>query len=116
MLQSVANIMRSVVGVGELACRLGGDEFCLLIKADTRDEVLRFAEFIVSTAQSLIQMPRPSGGGQPPLMCTLSLGACLINGDGDWNDWYAQADAALYRAKRLGGNRIEWQEAVPSPA
>lgn len=116
VLQSVANIMRSVVGVGELACRLGGDEFCLLIKADTRDEVLRFAEFIVSTAQSLIQMPRPSGGGQPPLMCTLSLGACLINGDGDWNDWYAQADAALYRAKRLGGNRIEWQEAVPSPA
>ena len=45
-----------------------------------------------------------------PLICTLSLGACLISPSGDWNDWYAHADAALYRAKRLGGNRVEWQD------
>ena len=43
-------------------------------------------------------------------MCTVSLGACLIDAERDWNDWYAQADMALYRAKRLGGNRVEWQD------
>lgn len=105
VLQAVANILRSVTGPGDLACRLGGDEFCLLVKADSRDEVMRYADFVVGTAHGLMQMPQ-----LPPLICSLSLGACLVDGRGEWNDWYALADAALYRAKRLGGNRVEWQD------
>lgn len=107
LLQSVASILRSVTGVGDIACRLGGDEFCLLVKAESRDDVLRYAEFITSTARGLLEMPQ-----NEPLMCPLSIGACLIAANGDWNDWYGQADAALYRAKRLGGNRVEWQDAT----
>lgn len=110
VLQSVASILRSVAGVGDLACRLGGDEFCLLVKADNRDEVMRFADFIVSTALGLQQMPQT-----PPLICSLSVGACLIAPQSHWNDWYAHADAALYRAKRLGGNRVEWQDDAMAP-
>ncbi|HET7370281.1 MAG TPA: GGDEF domain-containing protein, partial [Gammaproteobacteria bacterium] len=105
VLQSVASILRSVAGVGDVACRLGGDEFCLLVKADNRDDVLRYAEFVTSTAHGLLEMPQSA-----PLMCPLSIGACLIAAEADWNDWYGQADAALYRAKRLGGNRVEWQD------
>ena len=116
VLQSVASILRSVVGDGDLACRLGGDEFCLLVKADSRDAVLGFAEFITTTTRGLLQMPRHSEPGEAPLICTLSLGACLVDADSDWNDWYAQADMALYRAKRLGGNRVEWQDDAYAPA
>ncbi|RNF83857.1 GGDEF domain-containing protein [Montanilutibacter psychrotolerans] len=111
VLQGVANILRSVVGPGDLACRLGGDEFCLLVKAGDRDEVMRYADFVVATAHGLLQVPQ-----SPPLICTLSLGACLLAPDADWNDWYARADAALYRAKRLGGSRVEWQDASLAPA
>lgn len=111
VLQSVASVLRSVTGSGDVACRLGGDEFCLLVKADSREDVMRYADFIVDTAQTLLQMPQ-----SPPLICTLSLGACLISPEGDWSDWYAHADAALYRAKRLGGNRVEWQDDALSPA
>ena len=111
VLQGVANILRSVAGPGDLACRLGGDEFCLLVKADTREEVMRYADFVVGTAHGLMQMPQA-----PPLICNLSLGACLVDTDGEWNDWYARADAALYRAKRLGGNRVEWQDGTPAAA
>ncbi|MGQ4581967.1 diguanylate cyclase domain-containing protein [Lysobacter sp. F60174L2] len=111
VLQAVANILRSVAGPGDLACRLGGDEFCLLVKADNREEVMRYAEFVVGTAHGLMQMPQ-----LPPLICSLSLGACLVDRRGEWNDWYARADAALYRAKRFGGNRVEWQDDAPAPA
>ena len=41
---------------------------------------------------------------------TLSVGACLMDPARDWNDWYAQADKALYRAKSIGGDRVEWQD------
>lgn len=105
VLQSVANILRSLAGADDVACRLGGDEFCLLLKAAHRDEMLRYADFVVSTARALQDMQ--SG---PPLICPLSVGACLMDPDRDWNDWYAQADKALYRAKRAGGNRVEWQD------
>ena len=105
VLQSVSNNLRSLIGSQDFACRLGGDEFCLLLKAAHRDEMLRYADFVVSTAHSLQQM-QP----EPPLITTLSVGACLIDPSRDWNDWYAQADTALYRAKSAGGNRVEWQD------
>ncbi|HEY0659762.1 MAG TPA: GGDEF domain-containing protein [Lysobacter sp.] len=116
VLQSVAGILRSVAGVDDLACRLGGDEFCLLVKADSREAVLRYADFVVTTTHGLLQMPRHAEQGQPPLICTLSLGACMVDAEREWNDWYAQADIALYRAKRLGGNRVEWQDDVLATA
>ncbi|MEO8366562.1 MAG: GGDEF domain-containing protein [Pseudoxanthomonas sp.] len=105
VLQSVANILRSLAGSQDFACRLGGDEFCLLLKAHSRDEMLRYADFVVSTALALQQM-QPT----PPLITTLSVGACLVDPSREWNDWYAQADQALYRAKSVGGNRVEWQD------
>ncbi|MGY1426246.1 GGDEF domain-containing protein [Lysobacter sp. A289] len=108
VLQAVANILRSVTGPADVACRLGGDEFCLLVKADTRRDVLRYANFVLGTVQGLMKVSQ----GQS-LVCALSAGACLVAPDGEWNDWYTDADAALYRAKRLGGDRVEWQEASP---
>lgn len=111
VLQGVANILRSAAGPDDVACRLGGDEFCLLVKAETPGDVLRMAEFVIATAHALHEM-QPS----PPQIATLSVGACLISPEHHWDDWYALADAALYRAKRLGGNRVEWQDAALAPA
>lgn len=104
VLQSVANILRSLPGENDFAGRLGGDEFCLVMHAAPED-LLRYANYIVGTAQSL-RMTQHS----PPLITTLSVGAYLVDTAGDWDDWYARADAALYRAKRVGGNRVEWQD------
>ena len=109
VLQGVASILRSVVPAGELACRVGGDEFCLLVPADSREQAMRYAEFVLAMAQRLLQLPQ-----MPPLICPLSIGACLVaaEDEGEWADWYACADLALYRAKRLGGNRVEWQDSA----
>ena len=111
VLQGVANILRSAAGPDDIVCRLGGDEFCLLVKAEHAQDVMRVAEFITTTAHALQEL-QPS----PPQIATLSVGACLVSPEGEWDDWYALADAALYRAKRLGGNRVEWQDDAYAPA
>ena len=111
VLQGVANILRSASGPDDIACRLGGDEFCLVVAAERRADILRIAQFIVDTANALFKL-QPA----PPQITTLSIGASPVVPAQSWDDWYANADAALYRAKRLGGNRVEWQDRVLAPA
>ena len=106
VLQSVANLLRAVAGPEDIACRLGGDEFCLLVQGHQRHELERLADYILGSARTLSQMHH-----NPPQMTTLSLGACTIGTvEEDWEHWYTQADTALYRAKRLGGDHVEWQD------
>jgi diguanylate cyclase (GGDEF)-like protein len=110
VLQSVANLLRAVAGPDDVACRLGGDEFCLLVHGQGREESGRVAEYIVDSARILQRMHN-----KPPQMTTLSIGACTLEGQelreaDDWERWYTRADTALYRAKRLGGDRVEWQD------
>lgn len=105
LLQNIAGILRSVAGADDLPCRLGGDEFCLLVGARQRDEVMRYAEFVVATTRNLLRLQQAV-----PTMCAVSVGACLVDLSSDWNDWYARADAALYEAKRQGGNQVVWAD------
>jgi len=105
VLQGVANLLRAVAGPEDVACRLGGDEFCLLVQGSDHGELERMADYIIGSARTLSRMHH-----KPPQMTTLSLGACSIGGGHDWEHWYTQADTALYRAKRLGGDRVEWQD------
>ena len=111
VLQGVANILRSASGAGDLACRFGGDEFCMLVSAPGREAILRIARFVVDTAHALHKLQ-----SRPPQITTLSIGASPVVPGQKWDDWYANADVALYRAKRLGGNRVEWQDHVAAPA
>lgn len=105
VLQSVANLLRAVAGPDDVACRMGGDEFCLLVHGQGQEELERMGDYMLGSARMLQRMH-----SKPPQMTTLSIGACLITDDGKWEDWYTKADTALYRAKRLGGNRVEWQD------
>lgn len=108
VLQSMANLLRAVAGANDIACRLGGDEFCLLLRDPGREEAARITGYIVESARMLVRTH-----SQQPQMTTLSIGACMIDGnggDGRWEHWYSRADKALYRAKRAGGDCIEWQD------
>ena len=106
VLQNVANILTSVAGSDDTACRFGGDEFALLVRARDQADLQRMAEFIVGTARGLAAVQT-----EPPAICTLSIGGCWIDPDADWSDWYARADAALYQAKHGGGDGIAWHVA-----
>lgn len=103
VLQAVAGILRAVCPQGGLACRLGGDEFCLLLPVADRILLERTADTIMQSVKALLEQPHPV-----PRICPVSIGLCLLDPDKDWSSWYAHADNALYKAKRHGGNRPQW--------
>lgn len=107
LLQSVAHLLVSVAGTEDFACRLGDDTFCVLVAADDRDGVLAQADCVLATVHGLLQVPHT-----PPLICAVSIGACLIDAGGDWRSAHARASDALALAKRRGGNRVEWADAT----
>ena len=112
VLQSVAHVLRTVSGSVEVTARLGGDEFCVLACLEDPEDLGRMADYLVSTARALWEMH-----GEPPLICRLSVGGCLVDVDRDWQSWYATADAALYRVKARGGDGFEIAalDAAPPP-
>lgn len=105
VLQGVANLLRAVAGPEDITCRLGGDEFCMLLRGHTREAAGRITGYIAESARMLERMHN-----WPPQMTSLSIGACMIDDDSSpWEYWYARADEVLYRAKRQGGDCVEWQ-------
>ena len=94
-----------IAGSVEVAARVGGDEFCVLACLEHPDDLERMAEYLVATARALWEM-----NGEPPLICRLSVGGCMIDPEQDWQGWYACADAALYRVKARGGDGFEIHE------
>ena len=81
----------------ELLARYGGEEFALLLPGVHLEEAIRRAENIrVATAEHI--------GGT-----TISIGVAgfIPAMQGDSVNLLRRADAALYRAKRAGRNRIE---------
>jgi diguanylate cyclase (GGDEF)-like protein len=85
----VAHHLRS----GDCAVRLGGEEFCVAL--DARDAVLG-ERFVARLRDAFSADP----GG-----VTFSAGVAVGNTGDSLEDVLAQADTALYEAKRLGRNR-----------
>ena len=108
VLQSMGNILRSMAGEHDLACRLGGDEFCLILRHADREAAQHAAEFILSAVHGLLE--RSHGN---PHVTPASIGATMLDAQGDWSEWYGQADRALYQAKRDGGDCVRWAFAYP---
>ncbi len=101
----VAEVLRRTVRRADLACRTGGEEF-VIVCLNTDDEgVMRLAERVrLAIEQQAVPMP----GAKEPLRCTATIGISLAFHNPDGFDAAMQeADAALYRGKASGRNRIE---------
>lgn len=107
----VAQVLRSTVRRGDLAGRIGGEEFVVLC-LDTDDVgVLRLAERLRAGIED--QAMEVAGGDQP-LRITVTIGISdPFAAAHALENAMQQADAALYRGKAAGRNRIE--SADPSP-
>jgi diguanylate cyclase (GGDEF)-like protein/PAS domain S-box-containing protein len=87
----------------DIACRYGGEEFCILFCESSLEETLRRAEQLRLGVSKLIVRHR----GQHLGVVTVSIGvACYPTHGSTLNDLVAAADGALYRAKADGRNCV----------
>jgi diguanylate cyclase (GGDEF)-like protein len=98
VLVDVAYTLRKELRAFDLAYRLGGEEFLVLLPGADLEQSIAVAERLRSAVERI-----PSGG----LSVTLSFGAVSSGGGAfDYAQLFAAADAALYDAKRSGRNRV----------
>jgi diguanylate cyclase (GGDEF)-like protein len=106
-LSEVAVAIRAAVRAGDRVCRFGGDEFAVLLPAASPAVGTRVAERIRSGIAALHL--------GPGIGVTASVGAARDPGAATRDAIVAAADAALYRAKALGGNQVALAEAAEAP-
>ena len=104
VLRAVAQVLRARTKVADIAARVGGDEFAVLLPNTPMSGALALAEQIRTTVPRgrLRRLDRQEDIEN----VTLSVGVAH-GGTGDrLDDLLHRADAALYAAKRAGRNRV----------
>ncbi|QGZ65327.1 GGDEF domain-containing protein [Paraburkholderia acidisoli] len=106
VLKAFAEVAREVTGPETIIARIGGEEFAALLCGQHSVRAREVGETIaVRFAQSVSE--RASG---LPIHATVSIGLAQSSDESappNLADLLAAADKALYRAKSLGGNRLE---------
>ncbi|MFE1603179.1 GGDEF domain-containing protein [Methylobacterium sp. ID0610] len=89
---------------GDLACRIGGEEFAVILSGPTVAEAAALAERIRRTVAAK-GIPH---AGHDHGVVTVSLGVMPLDRSLDLTaeQWFAAADAALYEAKRQGRDQV----------
>ena len=102
-LKHVAYLLEAAVRDGDLVARIGGEEFAVWLPRTPLAPGLEVAERIRESIAGSTWMWRSS-----PYIVTTSCGvAAYPEPIGDLTNLRAAADAALYRAKQAGRNRVE---------
>ena len=101
ILLSVSQLVGEMIRNEDIFCRIGGEEFGLMIPTSLEDTVSRM-EKIRKRVQSEI-----FNFGNQKIQITLSAGvSSLRDVDKSWKDLYSRADKFLYQAKRSGRNQV----------
>ena len=102
-LRQFATILRAQLGEKDIAGRVGGEEFAVVLPDADIAEARAFAERV---QQRIVEAPLLEGDRRIAL--TVSIGIAVMNAADTCADApLSRSDAALYRAKERGRNRIE---------
>ena len=104
MLTDVAYMLRKQLRAFDLAYRIGGEEFLVLVPGSDVRESKRLAELLRRTIAAC------SFGDGVRLTMSFGVSASLAGERFDYERTFAAADEALYEAKSLGRNRVRSAE------
>jgi len=103
VLAEIANLIRSKLRSGDIACRYGGEELVLVMPGASKQIAAARAELV----RELVEKHQFLYKGQDLSGVTVSLGVANYPEDGDNASTLMKgADTALYRAKDEGRNRV----------
>lgn len=106
LLVSMANRLEGLLGADDLSCRLGGDEFIIIVRANQFFDLDEFAKKLLSA----VTQPYDIYGTNAEV--TASIGVAVINQSGlSFDDVRKKADMAMYQAKQSGKNQYHYYSA-----
>ncbi|MFP5221490.1 MAG: diguanylate cyclase [Acidobacteriota bacterium] len=104
VLIAVADRIRTSVRRGDVAARVGGEEFAVLLP----ETGILAAALMAERIRAEIAASVLARSGNNPVGCTVSIGvADVCPSIQNHSALYTAVDEALYQAKRLGRNRVE---------
>jgi diguanylate cyclase (GGDEF)-like protein len=106
VLAEIAERVREVVRSADIACRVGGDEFGVILPESTLED-----------ADQLYARLRGAVAARPTTLAgalTVSAGMAELKSDDDPTSFFQRADDALYRAKAGGKGRVVAEDQTPS--
>jgi diguanylate cyclase (GGDEF)-like protein len=104
VLREVGRIIRTQTRKTDLPCRVGGDEFLVVLCDLTEEAAQRRAE---SLRTAIATFPHP--GNDQDIRITTTMGGTMYRRSEEAAALTARADEALYEAKRAGRNRVGWR-------
>ena len=111
VLREFVQTVKSVLRDSDMIGRLGGEEFAVLLPNTTMEGGHALGQRIIERVGAA---PIEAEGHH--IAYTVSAGAACLSGQTSLSDLLRLADAALYRAKRQGRNRIEDDRAPAADA
>jgi len=103
VLKGFADRLRGIIRGGDLLCRLGGEEFVIVMPGVNVVAATRIAE---RARQAIEQEAFVMATSGQVINITTSIGLAERRDDNDPHQLYRRADQALYRSKAEGRNRV----------
>ena len=109
---AVASVIRAELRETDFGARYGGDEFVILLPHTSRDEGRVLGERICAR---LRQTSLDIGGRSVPLGASFGVACMPENAEMAADALVAEADSALYKAKRAGRGRVAVAPPITEP-
>lgn len=114
VLRLVARVFHEGVKGRDLPCRYGGEEFVIILPETDAESAEKVANVLRNAVKS--KEIRNRSTGEVLSSVTISMGVAELTGDEEVKEWIERADKALYRAKKMGRDRVEQAKPPKSSA
>lgn len=101
VLKDFSSILKTHIRSEDIASRIGGEEFLIILKDSAPKACLSMAQRIRSTAEK-----SKINTDSAMISYTVSIGICVSSHENDIEKIIKSADKALYQAKKTGKNRV----------